>query len=88
TARNFCPFRKLANDILATVKSSEALPAAPEATAALAAAVSDAATETRSTVGAAPDIAAAVSGKTFSFPPGPLGINAITLDLTGPDPHV
>ena len=88
TARNFCPVRKLANDILATVKSSEALPAAPEATAALAAAVSDAATETRSTVGAAPDIAAAVSGKTFSFPPGPLGINAITLDLTGPDPHV
>ncbi|MGC2778108.1 MAG: serine hydrolase [Bradyrhizobium sp.] len=88
TARDFCPFRKLANDILATVKSNDALPAAPEATAALAAAVSDAAAETRGAVGTVPDIAAAISGRTFSFPPGPLGINAITLDLTGPDPHV
>ncbi|GLH82332.1 hypothetical protein SSBR45G_72410 [Bradyrhizobium sp. SSBR45G] len=88
TARDFCPFRKLANDILATVKSSDALPAAPEAAAALAAAVSDAAAETRSTVGAVPDIAASISGRTYSFPPGPLGVNAITLDLTGPDPHV
>lgn len=88
TARNFCPFGKLANDISAAVRSGSALPVAPEATAALAAAVSDAATETRSPVGPVPEIAATISGKSYSFPPGPLGIDAITLDLTGDDPHV
>ncbi|MGJ4930205.1 serine hydrolase domain-containing protein [Bradyrhizobium sp. HKCCYLS2038] len=88
TARDFCPFRKLANEISATVTSDSALPAAPEAVAALAAAVSDAATEHRDAVGAVPDIAAAISGKTYSFPPGPLGVNAIKLDLTSSDPHV
>lgn len=88
TARNFCPFGKLASGISAAVKSDSALPVASEAAAALAAAVSDAATETRSPVGAVPEIAAAISGKTYSFPQGPLGIDAITLDLTGPDPHV
>ncbi|CCE07995.1 putative Beta-lactamase [Bradyrhizobium sp. STM 3843] len=88
TARDFCPFRKLANDISAAVKSDGALPAAPQAAADLAAAVRDAATETQSAVGAVPEIAATISGKTYTFPPGPLGVNAITLELTGTDPHV
>lgn len=87
TARNFCPFRKLANEILAAVKSNEALPA-NEAKEALAAAIGEAATETRGTVGSVPDIAATISGKTYTFPPGPLGINTITLNLTGPEPQV
>ncbi len=88
TARDFCPFRKLANEISAAVKSDNALPAAPEATADLAAAVKEAATETQSPVGAVPEIAAAISGKTYSFPPSPLGIRAITLYLTDADPQV
>ncbi|MGJ5136352.1 serine hydrolase domain-containing protein [Bradyrhizobium oligotrophicum] len=88
TARNFCPFRKLANEILATVKSNEALPAADGAKEALAAAINEAGTETRGTVGSVPDIAATISGKTYTFPPGPLGINTITLSLTGPEPQV
>ncbi|WP_316161391.1 serine hydrolase [Bradyrhizobium sp. SZCCHNRI20481] len=88
TAREFCPFRKLANTISATVTSDSALPAAPEAAAALAADVREVATETRGPVGAVPEMAASISGKTYSFPPGPLGINTIKLDLTGPEPQV
>lgn len=88
TARDFCPFRKLANEITAAVKSDGALPAAPEAAANLAAAVKDIATEALSPVGAVPEIAAALSGKTYTFPPSPVGIRAITLYLTGADPHV
>ena len=88
TARDFCPFRKLANDISAAVKSDGALPAAPEAVANLAAAVRDAAMEIQGPVGAVPEIAAAISGKTYSFPPSALGIRAITLYLTDADPHV
>ncbi|MGY3450772.1 serine hydrolase domain-containing protein [Bradyrhizobium sp. USDA 4353] len=88
TARDFCPFRKLANAIAATATSDSALPAAPESNAALAAAVREVATEAQGPVGAVPEIAAAISGKTYSFPPGPLGINTIKLDLTGPDPQV
>ncbi|CCD88384.1 putative Beta-lactamase [Bradyrhizobium sp. ORS 285] len=88
TAREFCPFRKLANTIAATATSDSALPPAPEAAAALAAAVREVGTETQGPVGTVPEIAASISGKTYSFPPGPLGVNNIKLDLTGPEPQV
>ncbi|UFZ04077.1 beta-lactamase family protein [Bradyrhizobium ontarionense] len=87
TARDFCSLRKLANEISAAVKSDSALPAAPEAAANLATAVKDATTEVPSPVGAVPEIAAAISGKTYTFPPSPVGIRAITLYLDA-DPHV
>ncbi|CAL79206.1 putative Beta-lactamase [Bradyrhizobium sp. ORS 278] len=88
TARDFCPFRKLANAIVAAATSDSTLPAAPDAAAALATDVREAATELRGPVGAVPETAAAISGKTYSFPPGPLGINTIKLDLMGPEPQV
>jgi CubicO group peptidase (beta-lactamase class C family) len=88
TARNFCPFRKLADDISAAVKSDSALPSAPEAAASLARAISDIATEKSTEVGTMPEIASAISGKTYRFSPSALDLKSLTLFLTEANPHV
>jgi CubicO group peptidase (beta-lactamase class C family) len=88
TARDFCPFRKLTEDILAAVKSEGSLPPSPEAAASLAAAISDVATEKPSEIGPVPELAAAISGKTYNFPPSPLNFKSVTLFLTDAEPHL
>jgi len=88
TARDFCPFRKLTEGILAAVKSETSLPPSLEAPASLAAAISDVGTEKPSEVGPVPEIAAAISGKTYSFPPSVLNFKSVTLFLTEAEPHL
>ncbi len=88
TARNFCPFRKLADDISAAVKSESALPPSPEAAASLEKAISDVATEKPTESNNTTGLATAVSGKTYRFQQSALGLKSLTLFLTGADPHV
>jgi CubicO group peptidase (beta-lactamase class C family) len=88
TARDFCPFRKLAETILGAVKSDSPLPASPEAAANLANAISDVATERPSETGPLPELASTMSGKTYYFPRNALSFKSATLYLTDSNPHV
>jgi CubicO group peptidase (beta-lactamase class C family) len=88
TARDFCPFRRLTETIVAAVASDSALPPAPGAAASLSAAISEAATETSSDPGVPSEIVSAVSGKTYDFPPNTLNFKSMALFLKDPDPHV
>ena len=87
TARNFCPFRKIANDLSGAVKSEAALPSNLDAANLLANEINDIATEKRTEVGITPVIASAVSGKTFRFPDSALRIKSLSLSLTDSNPH-
>jgi len=88
TARDFCPFRKLAETILVAVKSDSPLPASPEAAANLANAISDVATERPSKTGPVPELASTMSGKTYYFTRNALSFKSATLYLTDSNPHV
>jgi CubicO group peptidase (beta-lactamase class C family) len=88
TARNFCPFGKLADDISGAVKSQSALPPSPDAAAGLAKAISDVATETPTETGPVFEIASAISGKTYSFPRNALDFRSVALFLTADQPHL
>lgn len=87
TARNFCPFGKMADMISAAVRSDTALPNDPSAADQLAHEIADIATEKASTVGPTSPLASAISGKTFSFSGNELNIKSVTLSLAGSDPH-
>jgi CubicO group peptidase (beta-lactamase class C family) len=82
TARDFCSFRKLADDISGAVKSDAALPADPDAARLLAEAVRDVSTEMPTEVGPASMIASAISGKTYRFPANGLDIRSVSLTFT------
>jgi CubicO group peptidase (beta-lactamase class C family) len=88
TARDFCPFRKLAESILGAVKSESPLPASSDAAASLATAISDVATEKPNEIGPVPELAAVISGKTYHFPRSALSFKSTTLYLTDPNPRV
>lgn len=87
TARDFCPFGRLADAISGAVKSESALPANPTGANLLASKLAGIATEKATAVGATPELASAVSGKTYRFPANALGVKSISLTLAGPDPH-
>jgi CubicO group peptidase (beta-lactamase class C family) len=87
TARNFCPFGKMADMISAAVRSDTALPNDPSAADQLAHEIADVSTEKASAVGPTPPLASTISGKTFSFPRSEMNIKSITLSLVGSDPH-
>jgi CubicO group peptidase (beta-lactamase class C family) len=87
TARDFCPFGRLSDDITGAVKSDSALPANPSAADQLAKAIADVSTEKPTRVGATPAIAAAISGKTYKFSDNPLGIKSVALFLTDENPR-
>jgi hypothetical protein len=87
TARQQLRFRALIDSISGAVKSESALPPNPNAIEELADAIKDAAIEKSTPVGPTPEIAAAISGKTYKFPDNALGLRSFTLDLTGPRPH-
>jgi CubicO group peptidase (beta-lactamase class C family) len=87
TARNFCPFGKMADLISAAVRSDSALPPDQSAADQLAHEIADISTEQPSEVAPAPALAAAISGKTYSFPRSDLNIRSLTLSLAGSDPH-
>jgi CubicO group peptidase (beta-lactamase class C family) len=87
TARKQVRFRVLIDAVSGAVKSESALPPNPNAAEQLADAIKDAAVEKPTAVGPMPEIASAISGKTYKFPDNDLRLNSFTLDLTDPRPH-
>lgn len=86
TARNFCPFGRMTDFISGAVKSEAALPPDSASADLLTKAIHEVSTETPISAGAAPEAAAAISGKTYKFPDNALGIRSLSLTLAGPDP--
>jgi hypothetical protein len=87
-ARKQVRYKALIDAVYGAVKSGSALPSNPDATGQLADAIKDAAVEKPTPVGPTPEIASAVSGKTYKFPDNALRLRSFTLDLTGPRPHL
>ncbi len=71
----------LIDDISSAVKSDTSLPADPIAKALLAAVIRQAATEKPSAVGDTPELAKAVSGKTYQFDDNVLHVKSFTLNF-------
>src|SRR5260370_4660012 len=85
TARDFCPFGKLADYIAGAVKSEVGLPADPMGANLLASKIKDISTERPIEAGAAPEIASAVSGKTYTFPGNALNLKSLSLNFADPN---
>jgi hypothetical protein len=77
----------MANDISAAVKSDAALPPNPAGATLLADKIREISIEKPTQVGAAPAIAAAVSGRTYQFPDNALNVKSLSLDLADAHPH-
>jgi CubicO group peptidase (beta-lactamase class C family) len=88
TARERVRFGALIDGVTAAVKSEAALPPNPGAAELLANAIKDAAVEKPSAVGPTPELASAISGRSYKFPDNGLGLKSLTLFLTGPNPHI
>ena len=88
TAREHVQRGALIDGVAAAAKSDSALPPNPEAAERLALAIKDAAVEKPTAVGPTPELASAISGKTYKFPENDLGLKSVTLFLTGPNPHL
>jgi hypothetical protein len=86
-ARNACPFVKLAHDISSAVRSETALAPNPVGANLLAGKILHASTEKPTAVGAIPQSASVISGKTYRFPYNELKVKSLSLGLTGPQPH-
>ncbi|MCK1544820.1 serine hydrolase [Bradyrhizobium sp. 179] len=82
TARDFCSFRRMAEGIAGAVKSEAPLPTNPDSTRLLDDAVSDVSTEKPTAVGPMPEIASAISGKTFRFASNALDVRSFSLSFT------
>jgi CubicO group peptidase (beta-lactamase class C family) len=88
TAREWVSFSALIDGVTAAVNSEAALPPNPDGAELLANVIKDATVEKPSAVGPTPELASAISGKTYRFPDNALGLKSLTLFLTGPSPHV
>jgi hypothetical protein len=87
TARDSCPIGRLADLISGAVKSETALAADPAGAHLLADKIRDISIEKPSKVGATPEMASAISDKSFRFPANELNVKSLSLSLTGPQPH-
>jgi CubicO group peptidase (beta-lactamase class C family) len=87
TARDFCPFDKMTNMISGAVKSDTALPADPAAAKLLADSIRDISADRPAEGAAAPELAASISGKVYTFADSLLRIKSLSLTLTDPKPH-
>jgi CubicO group peptidase (beta-lactamase class C family) len=87
TARDDCPFGKLAHDISAAVRSDTALALDPVVANLLAGKIQEISTEKPTAVGVMPETSAAISGKTYQFPYNELKVKSLSLSLRGPQPH-
>jgi CubicO group peptidase (beta-lactamase class C family) len=81
----FYPNSRLIKDISGSVKSDTPLPPDPIATSLLAASIRHAATEKPSSVGGTPELARAISGKTFELDQNELRIRTFTLNFFDSD---
>jgi CubicO group peptidase (beta-lactamase class C family) len=88
TTSNFYPLALVTDYISAAVKSETALAPASDGANLLAGAIRDVSTEKPTEVGATPETAAAISGKTYTFPGNGLSLKSLTLALTGPEPRI
>jgi len=86
TARDFCSFRKMADEISGAVKSEAALPVNPDAAMQLANVLSDISIEKPTEIGPTPELASAISGKTYRFPGNALDIKSFSLSLNDSRP--
>jgi CubicO group peptidase (beta-lactamase class C family) len=87
TARNYCSFSKMVNDISGAVKSDAALPPNSTGATLLANKLRDISIEKPTEVGAMPAIALSISGKTYQFPDNALNVKSLSLSLTDVHPH-
>ena len=87
TARNYCSFRKMTDDISGAVKSGTALPPNPAGAELLANAIRNVSVEKPTEVGAMPEIASAISGKTYKFPDNALNVKSLSLILGDAQPR-
>lgn len=87
TARKQVDYRTLIDAVSGAVKSESAMPTNSNAVARLANAIRDAAVEKPTPVGPTPEIASAISGKTYEFSENEFGLKSFTLDLAQPRPH-
>jgi hypothetical protein len=79
TARNFCPFGRLADAISGAVKSDSALPPDPAGANLLASKIREIATEKATEVGAVSELASVVSGRVYKFPANALNVKSLSL---------
>jgi CubicO group peptidase (beta-lactamase class C family) len=82
----FYPVRRLIDDISRSVKSDTPLPADPVAQSVLAASIRAAATEKPSPIGETPELAKAISGKTWQLAKNELYLKSFALNLVGENP--
>ncbi|WP_421917103.1 serine hydrolase domain-containing protein [Mesorhizobium sp.] len=87
TARKQVRYKTLIDAVTSAVKSGSALTSSPKALEQLADAIRNAAVEKPAPVGPTPQIASAISGKTYQFPDNEFGLKSFALDLTEPNPH-
>lgn len=87
TARKQVDYKALINAISRAARSDVALPSNPNATAQLANAIKDVAVEKPTPVSPTPEIASAISGKTYELSENAFGLKSFTLDLAQPRPH-
>lgn len=88
TASDFYPFGIVTDMISGAVKSETALAPSQEGANLLADAVREVSTEKPGEVGAVPEMAAAISGKVYTFPGNGLGLKSLALTLTGAEPRI
>ena len=81
TARDFCPFGRMADAISGAVKSDTALPVDPAGAKLLADAIQNISTEKPTRVGATPETASAVSGKTYKFTANAMNVKSLSLSF-------
>ncbi|HEV7880301.1 MAG TPA: serine hydrolase [Bradyrhizobium sp.] len=82
----FYPARRMIDDISRSVKSDTPLAPDPVAQSVLAASIRAAAIEKHSPIGATPELAKAVSGKTWQFAKNDLDAKSFSLNLVGENP--
>ena len=87
TAHKFVPFDAVIRGVSAAVKSGTALPPNTVEAERLAKAIGEVAMEKPTAVGPVPEIAAAVSGKTYRFPDNVLQLKSFALFLADARPH-
>jgi CubicO group peptidase (beta-lactamase class C family) len=82
----YYPTDRLIDAIAASVKSDKPLPVDPAAQSLLAASIRQAATEPPSLIGEPPELAKAISGKSYQFADNALDVKTLSLDLTDANP--
>jgi len=82
----YVPTTDLIDSIAGAIKSDSSLPPDSAAQALLAASIQKAATERASPVGATPELAKAISGKTYRLADNDLHVKTFSLNLADPDP--